>query len=466
MQDTKAWAESQFGSAKLGDARRVSRLVKLAEEAASTPAGTITNVCATSASREGAFRLLENKAVRPEAIRAAIADRTRVDSVGARRVIVPIDATSLTLGDEARTRQLGAVGSWKSGSRGIHAMTALVVREDGSTIGMGTQRMWVREKKKTGTTPETSENRFWLELLDEVHSSYREMECQPWFQLDRGADCAQVLALGVEREMLMTVRATHDRRLDEQTRRLWGTLQHAPVRATRKVEVSARAPGWRKKRKGEKRTMIRTPRRKARVATVTMRSARVAIECMTPNGKRILPMNAVYVREKGQRQDRVEWMLLTTHPIETTRHVCDVVKSYALRWRIEEFHRMWKRGYCRVEDTQLQSRSAITKWATILAAVATRAMRLTHLARTTPDVSALTEFSATELRAIIALRQPKGIAPDHTPTLGVAVRWLAEFAGHAGPWSGHPGPTLVGRGLRHLAIAARAFEFSDKSDKR
>ena len=136
-----------------------------------------------------------------------------------------------------------------------------------------------------------------------------------------------------------------------------------------------------------------------------------------------MTLNAVYVREEGRRgDDRIEWMLLTTHPIRTRRDVIEVVKGYALRWPLEEVHRLWKTGLCRVEDTQLRSRDAVFKWATILAAVATRAMRITHLARSTPDVPASNEFSAAELAALIALRQPKDIADDHVPTLAVAVR--------------------------------------------
>jgi hypothetical protein len=155
-------------------------------------------------------------------------------------------------------------------------------------------------------------------------------------------------------------------------------------------------------------------------------------------------------------------MLLTTHPVGTRTEVLEVVRSYTLRWRIEDFHRVWKRGLCRVEETQLRSRDAIFKWATLLATVATRAMRLTQLARTTPDVPATSELTTTELEAILALREPKGVAPGTVPTLAQAVRWLAEIGGYTGPWNGPPGATVIGRGLHDALIAARAFENRDK----
>ena len=178
-----------------------------------------------------------------------------------------------------------------------------------------------------------------------------------------------------------------------------------------------------------------------------------------------MTVNAVLVREQGRRHDdRLEWMLLTTHPIGSRRDVLEVVRAYALRWRVEDFHRAWKRGLCRVEDTQLRSRNAIFKWATILGAVATRAMRLTHLARQTPDVLASTELSSIELGAVVALRRPKDFDDDDIPklTLARAVRWIADIGGYTGPWNGPPGATVIGRGLYDVLVTARAFEYRDK----
>jgi hypothetical protein len=285
--------------------------------------------------------------------------------------------------------------------------------------------------------------------------------------MDRGADCLQVLELSAELDLLMTVRATHDRRTDEGQSRLWPTLQCRRVLAKRKLEVSARRSGWRKKRINGKRIKVKTPARRPRLATVEIRAASVAVECTTNTGRKsTVNINAVFVSEVNRSsKDRLEWMLLTTHPVGTRRDALEVVRGYALRWRIEEFHRLWKTGLCCVESTQLRSRDAIFKWATILAAVATRAMRITHLARSTPDVPASTEFSRAELSALIALRQPKGIEYDHVPTLAVAVRWIADLGGYTGPWNGLPGAIVIGRGLYDLSIATRAFENRRRSDE-
>jgi hypothetical protein len=472
MRDTTAWAEEEFGHAELGDARRTRRLVGLAAEIARRPAGTVTKACASSASREGAFRLLENDDVHPDAVASPTQQRTVERCRAYPRVIVPVDGSSLTLRDETGKKDVGGVGSWRKGARGVQTMTALAVSPSGSTLGVCAQRMWIRSSRSQHGSNEgassTSESRFWLELMLETHRAFSEDApgVQPWFQMDRGADSWPVLKLAGALGALVTVRAVYNRPLDGGGR-LWTTLERARLVAKKRIDVPARPPARRKKRiGGGKRVSYLTAPRKQRVATVAIRAATVPLECRTRQGRVFtVTVNAVLVREQGHRHDdRLEWMLLTTHPIRSRRDVLEIVRAYTLRWRVEDFHRVWKRGLCRVEDTQLRSRNAIFKWATILGAVATRAMRLTHLARQTPDVPASTELSSSELQAIVALRRPKDFDDDDIPelTLQQAVRWIADIGGYTGPWNGPPGATVIGRGLHDVLVTAGAFEYRDK----
>src|SRR5678815_5278638 len=106
--------------------------------------------------------------------------------------------------------------------------------------------------------------------------------------------------------------------------------------------------------------------------------------------------------ERGRRNG-LRWTLITNARVQTLHEAITVVNGYTTRWRIEEFHRAWKRGVCHVEDTQLRSRQAIIKWATILGAVAVRATRLAYLAREKPDLPASEEFSPAEIAAAVLL---------------------------------------------------------------
>lgn len=349
-------------------------------------------------------------------------------------------------------------------------MSALVVSSDGRPLGIGAQRMWTRAERSRrnprGKPSCGGENVHWLEVLEDCRTAFAHAapSVTPWYQLDRGGDCWQVLAYAEKAGLLLTVRAVHDRRLDSRAEHLWRAVERAPVVATRRVEVSARAPRRVRRRINGRRNDVMMPAQPPRTARVSIRAATVPVVLSMPGRTITVTLNAVLVREQRPRRDRVEWLLLTTHPIQTRADILEIVRGYTMRWRIEDFHRAWKSGVCHVEDTQLRSRDAIYKWATLLASVATRAMRLTHQARATPDAPATTELSKLELEALIALRQPKNLG-DRVPTLSEAVRWIAELGGYAGPWNGPPGQITVGRGLHDLLVAARAFELRDRSDK-
>jgi len=460
MTSAREWAEAEFGAARLGDARRTRRLVQLAADVAARPAGIVTRVCESSAAQEGAFRWLENADIRHEPILAAIQRATAANCAERRLVFVPIDATSLTLTDKRKNKGLGGVGSWKMGNRGIHVMTALAVCEHGTPLGICAQRMWVRERSSENGTDK--ESRHWIDVLLDARDALADAapECQAWFQLDRGADWWPVLALANELELLLTVRAAYDRRLDGRESTLWEAVARSPVVAYQRLSVPAK-PARRKRRRSKGRRIYWTvPPAPSREARLAVRAARVPLAIRTVTGQRLtIEINAVYVREVGRCDgDRVEWMLLTTHAIGSASDVLKVVRGYSRRWRIEDFHRTWKRGLCRVEDTQLRSRNAIFKWATLLATVATRAMHLAHLARSTPDAPALGELTRFEIEALITLRQPKEISSDYQPTLAQAVRWLADLGGYVGPWNGPAGQRVVARGLEKVMTVALAFE--------
>src|SRR5262245_28738740 len=136
--DEHRWAIETFGDAALGDARRRSRLIRLAAGVACRPGGTVTGVFETSAAREAAFRFLENEDIRRESVaQAAFAATAR--NCRAELVYVAVDQSSLTLGDRAGKRQLGRVGNTLVTSRGLQVMTALAVDPAGAPVGLVAQ---------------------------------------------------------------------------------------------------------------------------------------------------------------------------------------------------------------------------------------------------------------------------------------------------------------------------------------
>jgi hypothetical protein len=65
--------------------------------------------------------------------------------------------------------------------------------------------------------------------------------------------------------------------------------------------------------------------------------------------------------------------------------------------------------------TQLRSPDAVVRWATILAAVATRIERLKHLARERADEPATVELTLEEIRMIVRSPPPGRSVPSAHP---------------------------------------------------
>ncbi|MCA9642686.1 MAG: IS4 family transposase, partial [Myxococcales bacterium] len=287
---------------------------------------------------------------------------------------------------------------------------------------------------------EERETRHWVDVLTQVDElcSEHPSGVRPWFQLDRGADCWPVLALALDRDLLLTVRSTHNRRLRGDKGKpptyVWSTVEAQPLLGTYTVQVPAR------------------PGHAARSAVMEVRACEVTIELRVARKQcKYVKVHAVLTREVSDASDRLEWKLLTTHPVTTLQQACAVIDGYATRWRIEEFHRAWKSGVANVEDSQLRARDHFIKWATVLAAVAARALRLTYLARNEPERPARDDFSQDEIDAVIILKKRTGYRRGSNPPLGLIVRWIAEIGGYTGKSSGGPPrPKVVGRGLQRI----------------
>ena len=453
-----AWAEQECGDADLGDKRRERRLVRVAAGALRGPTGTITGTFKGTAEREAAFRFVENESVDVAAIAEASYSSTARRCAEASWVSVPVDQTSLSVRDTDGTRGFGPIGSHASYvATGVHVMNTLAVGRDGATVGLLDQQWWVRPPKKRGRRSHDGrplherESHCWVKALAaakhriETHAP----SCTPWFQLDRGGDCRGVLAHAVDNDILLTVRAIGNRRLNHANGRvgeLAPSLRARPVAGHYFVDVPAR------------------PSRVARRARLAIRfmQAPIALK-VSKKRRRVVVVGAVMVTEiqPPRGQEPLRWILLTTRVIRSFVDALHVVAAYTGRWRIEDFHKAWKSGACDIEASQLRARTHFQRWATIMAAVAARIERIKHLARTEPNKPASEEFSRDEIDAAILLRKELATIPydlGDTPTVGELIRWLADFGGYMGSKrSPPPGTVVIARGLDYITPAAHAL---------
>lgn len=375
----------------------------------------------------------------------------------------PVDGTSLTLTDHARRKGFGSVGSRAAGARGLKVMNAMVLSAQGVPLGVSAQRWWVRgqraRKHRDQLSPQQKETQHWL---DAIVGTRAVMEAHApgtvcWFQLDREGDAWPILMEAGLNDHWFTVRACRRRRVilaNGERSYLKDVLAEQPAVTEYPMPVRA-APG-----------------RSARTAHLSVRACKMTLDLRNKRTKKRFPLdvNVVQVVERGTNpagEKPVEWTLLTNRPIESIQDLRDVVTGYSMRWRIEELHRSWKSGACRVEETQLRSTEAVIKWATILTAVAVRIERIKKLSREEPQRPATDEFSPTEIRAAALLRFGKAgkALLKARPSIAEVTTWIAEIGGYTGSKSsgGPPGSIVIARGLKDVLAAAKVLAATQSS---
>lgn len=451
LADISIWSHEEFGQARLGNSARVDRLVVMAAAAARQPAGKVTEVFLGPAEREAAYRFLESAHIDESqvgtATHVACARRCEGESV----VFVPVDGSSASLADpQGKKSGLGPVGNRSKRGRGLEVMNAIAVRIDGTPLGLCGQAYWARSEQKApkGSRPlEEKETRFWFEAIQQTLEAFvlARSTCTPWFQLDRGGDFREMLAWAAQTDgVYVTVRAAHDRRVSiEEKIYLWETVERQPLLGHCELQVTGR------------------PGRVARRARLEMRMAPVDIRLRSIwSNNKTAQLTAVQVREVDttpEGEKPIEWMLLTNYPVTSFEDALLVVYGYAHRWKVEEFHKTWK-SVCKIEETQLAESSRVIKWAIILAAVAMRIERLKYLARTDPKAPATVELHQDEIDTLILLRRPQNFELGDVPSIGLAVRWLADLGGYTGKSSGGPpGSIVIARGLYSIALAVQVY---------
>lgn len=449
--DARQWARDEFATLEVLDARLKPRCLSMVRRAMDGGGARISEVFADAAERQGAYDLLEGGRVSGESLNAAMAEACLRRCEGP-HVYVAIDGTSIQVADRKRKTDLGLVGTYTNDARGLQVISALAVSLEGVPLGLAAQTYWARptsRRSRSGSKYQPvheRESRYIVQTVEAVARCFASIESKPWMLVDRAGDATVILDALVRSGARFTVRSSWDRRIVKNTR----LRAHVEKQRPKLRYVVNVTEGY---------------NRRARTARLTVRATSVELNFGHDwSAKRANPtLNVISVREESARHgDKpLDWMLYTNAPIDTPAQIQQIITSYTMRWRIEDFHKTWKSGHCCVEDMQLRSTKAAQTWATLLAAVAARIERLRHLARNEPNEPATIELSADEIAAVRLLKRETKkrteVIGDGMPTIGQAVLWLAELGGYAGKRSSRPGTITIGRGLERVAMAAQVI---------
>jgi hypothetical protein len=447
----------EFEGADLGDARRMARLVRIADQIARQPDASLPKIAGSEIELEALYRFLNNAGVEFEDVLEPHQRLTARRAVEAGEVVVVHDTTAFQF-CHADPRELGYL---QTGKTGFYGHFSLVVTADGERRPLGvsaTRTIFRRQKRKADWSRKIRawETRTWEDReskrWDEGITKSEELlaGCSKRIHVaDREADSYALLARLGELSAGFVLRVRNDRkaRSADEDEPEWSSLKDLATSAEscleREVALSAR------RKKSAPDAARRFPQRKRRMAKLQFAASHIELcrpRYLGPELPARLSVNVVRVWETdAPDQEPVEWLLMTSEPVETPEQVARVVDLYRTRWVIEEYFKALKTG-CIYEERQLESRHALLNALALFLPVACHLLWLRSRAHHAPDSPATEVLTR---RQIVVLRTVSKRKLGADPTAREVLLAIAALGGHLKN-NGDPGWETLRHGLERL----------------
>lgn len=453
MIDAKKWLQQdigdEFAEAKLGDARRTSRLVTVARATEDMPDVGFPQMVESDGQLEAIYRLLGNEEVRADAVLAPHIAATRGRATQFPLCLMVHDTTDFEFSGKRE-----GIGLLTGNRKGFFAHFALAVLPGPARVPLGVaglERLTRKVRKGTVRKPHsyytsqdpTRESLRWGRVLEAIEAEREGFECI--HIMDREADIFDLMAQAMRDGARFIIRGDKERALVDEAGLVKGLLAKTKPRAYREAEVGTRI--------AKRRELIKNKpgaSRKQRVAKLSVGSH--TIEIRRPGTSKVpersLKLNLVYVWEPSppKGQEAVDWVLFTTEPVDTKAQLNTIVEHYRSRWVIEDFFKALKTG-CSFEKRQLESLHALSNALSVFSAVAWRMLLARAISRAYASARATSVLSKVELHLLthrLKLAKPPSTARD-------ALFAVARLGGHL-KRNGDPGWQTLGRGFEKLIL--------------
>jgi hypothetical protein len=442
----------------LHDVRRTRRLVRVASALAEHPSGFLPRVFAGWADRKAAYRLLGEDDVTYERVIAPHWQHTRRACENPGEYLLVEDTTEVDFTSHSMTEDLGWTGD--GGGRGMYLHTTLALcierwtpeknEPEVTALGILGQKVWTRPpktpdrlEKKRDRLRRSRESERWAEIFDRLGDP---PALARWtYVADRESDIYEVFERCAARRLEYIVRANQPRAISKEDGSVFDAV--AQAKALGRFEIFLRA----------------RPGQKARTAAIEVRARVVALRGPW-RPKRKTPDLSVRVVEAKEIEapagvTPIRWVLLTSWPVDDFVACLRVVKAYAKRWLIEEYHKALKTG-AGIEHSQLSSAAGIQALLGILAVVAVRLLNMKLLAKARPDEAIGPEAVGPEVLKILEAKRGKPKEGWTHRTLLVRIAGLGGFPGRKS--DGLPGWQTIWRGWDRLTMMVQGYDLAHK----
>jgi hypothetical protein len=461
--------KDEVQGAALGDQRLTKRLGKVIEELGAKPTMSVPAATYGRAEMEAAYRFFDNDKVSPEKILQPHIEATRERIAQAEVALLVQDTTDIDL--TRPNQQVRGTGPLEYDTRhGVFFHPLLAFNRHGLPLGIAWQKTWARNKiKKKRTkqqrdlwhrkTPiEGKESFRWIEGMRaarEVAEACPQTTCV--CIADSDADVYELFCQSrstTQGESHFLVRACQNRITCDPQANLLDATRATPCLFQFSVNVSARTA------KLVTETRKRKTTRGARLAEVEVRATTVTVRPPYRRGRKlpVVTLNVVLAEELNPPDGAtpVQWLLVTTLPIDNVEQVQQIVSYYAIRWQIEIFFRTLKSG-CRIEDRQFETSERILNCLAVYSIIAWKVMYLSRLGRECPDLDCELIFEPSEWKSVYMTVRRED-PPAIPPSLNEMIRMIASLGGYVIRRSTQPGTQTLWFGLQRVHDLSTAWE--------
>ena len=328
---------------------------------------------------------------------------------------------------------------------GILMHSSLVVTTDGLPLGFAAIKFWTREKFKgsnalkkkinpTRVPIEEKESMRWLTKLRQSTDLLDAPE-RCVHIADREGDIYELFCEAHEAKTHFVIRTCVDRLAGDGEHTVADEMDEGRVKGLHRVEV--------RDRNGD-----------VDEAVLEMRYRRIKI--LPPIGKQkrypSLTLTVIHAEERGkpQNRDKIEWKLITDLAVQSRNDAIEKVNWYAMRWKIETFHKILKSG-CRAEESQLRTAERLVNLISVFCILSWRIFWLTMLNRVDPDAPPDLALTQSEIELLDKLVADKSEKRPAIKTISHYLIKIARLGGYlARANDAPPGNKVIWRGLSRL----------------
>lgn len=417
----EGWAEKEFGNAPVGDGRLSKRLVKVGLDSYENPEQTYNGAAkGDKAKSKSYYRMMQQPEDSPLTVKNILYPH-RIQTIRRmknEKVVLCInDQTKLNYNNLDQCEGLGTIGSNQTGakSRGLVLHSTFVVNTDGLPLGILRGEVIAPQPKKDKRPAvkipiEEKKSFYWLKSMRDCQQVKEQMPHTSVINvIDREGDFFELFDDQRNKcpNIDLLVRAKHNRMTAEKVK-MFEHVRSSPIKETLTIKVPRKSTRRKKSRQKAYQG------RKERIANVEMRY--IKIDLKAPShciGKKNISLWLVHIREDNPPDgiDPIEWFLLTTIDIKSTKDALNCIKWYSSRWRIEDYHRVLKSG-CNVEKLANKTATRLKRAIAIKMVVAWKIMLMTLLGRTAPNLPANVIFSDLEIKVLNMFAQKKTNSSD------------------------------------------------------